>query len=198
MLNEPEYQATFERVFLLEDLPEPLTRSSEHLQYFDNYIENTRLCLRTIRAPHTKEWTWILEQKFPARDDCLTTFQVSRLYLSEPEHKAFEHFEGREIAKNERAESSELRFNRYFFEHAGKTLEIDVYLNPLWGLTIARFGCESIGELRAFEKPGFAFSEITENRFFHGANLVGKTFADVQAELLKISGSNQYGAVDTI
>ena len=50
------------RVFLLENLPKPLTRASRHLQIFDNYIENTRLRLRSVRVPETKDWTWILQQ----------------------------------------------------------------------------------------------------------------------------------------
>ena len=50
------------RIFLLHNLPEPLTRASRHLQIFDNYIENTRLRLRSVRIPETKTWTWILQQ----------------------------------------------------------------------------------------------------------------------------------------
>ena len=50
------------RLFLIERLPEPLTPASAHLQIFDNYIAGTRLRLRLIRDPATKNWVRILQQ----------------------------------------------------------------------------------------------------------------------------------------
>ena len=182
-MKDSIYKNEFQRVFLLQNLPEPLTRASEHLQFFDNFIENTRLCLRTIRAPQTKEWTWILEQRFPINDNDLSGWNISEIYLNEAEHQAFEQFEGREIQKNERVESNELRFNRYFYDYSGKQIEIDVFLNPLWGLCLATVTFENVEEMQKFEKPDFAVSETTQNKFFIGANLVGKTFADVQKQV---------------
>lgn len=179
------YRTELRRVFLFRELPEPLARSSEHLQFFDNYIENTRLRLRTIRAPHTKEWSYVLEQRFAPDANDLSRWQVAEIHLNEAEHAAFEPFEGREIRKNERVESSELRFNRYFFETNGKRLELDLFLNPLWGLNLAKVFFDSGDELKNFAMPEFAFAEVTQNKFFVGANLVGKTIADVQAELAK-------------
>ncbi len=128
----------FRRVFLLADLPAPLTRASEHLQIFDNYVENTRLRLRSIRAPHTKEWFWILEQRNQMDANDLSVWEVSEIHLNEAEHQAFEMFEGREVKKNERVETNELRFNRYAFEANSKLTEIDFFLNPLWGLCLAK------------------------------------------------------------
>lgn len=170
------------RVFLLSNLPEPLTRASEHLQFFDNFIENTRLVLRSIRAPQTKEWTWILEQREPEKMDDLSTWKVSEIHLNEEEHQAFEQFEGRQVSKNERVETNELRFNRYFHEE----YEIDLYLNPLWGLTTATVYFDSEDEMFDFKSPEYALAEITQSGFFIERNLIGKTFADVQGEFEKI------------
>ena len=64
-MKDLSYQTTFERTFLLEKIPKPLSRASEHLQIFDNYLEKTRLCLRKIRTPKSKEYTYSLDQKFP-------------------------------------------------------------------------------------------------------------------------------------
>lgn len=183
MMTDSNLQIQFQRVFLLENLPEPLTRASEHLQFFDNYIENTRLCLRTIRAPHTKEWSWVLEQKFPIDENDLSRLNISRIYLNETEHQSFEQFEGREVKKNERVESNELRFNRYFYDYDGKQIEIDLYLNPLWGLCLATVIFENVEEMQNFQTPSFFLTEITQNKFFAGANLIGKTFADIQKEV---------------
>ena len=64
-MNKPA-MTELHRLFLIERLPEPLTRASAHLQLFDNYIENTRIRLRNIRDPYSKTWTRILQQRFAA------------------------------------------------------------------------------------------------------------------------------------
>lgn len=187
-MKDLSYQTSFERTFLLEKLPEPLTRASDHLQFFDNYIENTRLCLRTIRAPKSDEYTYILEQKFPANENDLSIFKLSRIYLNEAEHEAFAQFEGREIKKNERIETNEIRFNRYFYDYQDKQIEIDVYLGKeIWGLILGRISFDSAEEMKKNELPEFAVLEVTQNIFFADENLIGKTFADVQNEFARIN-----------
>lgn len=168
------YQTELRRVFLLQDLPEPLTRADEHLQFFDNYIKDTRIRLRQIRSPQTKQWTRILEQRFPFDETDLQTWRVAEIFLNENEYQAFERFEGREIRKN-----------RYFFKNEEKDFEIDVFLGDLWGLTLAKVYFETAEGLQGFEMPGFAVSEVTNNNFFTGYNLVGKKFGDVQEEFRK-------------
>lgn len=177
------YRIELRRVFLLENLPELLTRSSSHLQIFDNYIENTRLRLRSIRSPETKEWKWVLEQRFSL--DGSGQWAVSEIYLDENEHHVFESFEGREIQKNERIQTDEIRKNRYFYESSGWQFEIDLFLGELWGLILAQINFQTAEEMRELEAPSFAVREVTGNEFFSGRNLVGKTFADVQAEFLR-------------
>ncbi|MDQ3321719.1 MAG: hypothetical protein M3525_04690 [Acidobacteriota bacterium] len=177
-----DYKTERRRVFLIPDLPEPLTKASSHLQIFDNYIENTRLRLRSVRSPETKQWTYILEQRFPADAD-LTVWNVSEIYLDESEHQVFEQFEGREIKKNERIETNEVRFNRYFYDYNGTRFSIDIYLGALWGLNLAKIFFETEEELQKFEEPDFSIIETTNNLFFTGANLVGKILADVRSEM---------------
>lgn len=178
------YRIELRRVFLLRDLPEPLTRASEHLQIFDNYIENTRLRLRTTRAPKTKEWTYVLQQRIQSNDADFSVWKVSEIFLDDAEHQVFEQFEGREVRKNERVETNELRFNRYFFEANGKRLEIDFYLNPLWGLCLAKVFFADEAEMKSFAAPDFFLAEVTQNEHFLSRNLVGKTFADVRKSVL--------------
>ncbi len=174
-----DYKIERRRVFLIPDLPAPLTKSSSHLQIFDNYIENTRLRLRSVRSPETKKWTFILEQRFPATEN-LSLWNVSEIYLNEAEHQAFEEFEGREVRKNERVETNEVRFNRYFYDYNGRQLAIDIYLGALWGLNLAKVFFETDEEMNEFQAPDFAIVEATNNPFFTGANLVGKTLSDVR------------------
>ena len=182
MLNKT-YRTELRRVFLIRDLPEPLTRASSHWQIFDNYIKDTRLRLRTIRLPQTNEWTWILQQRFALGD--LTQWKVSEIHLNEAEHAVFEQFEGRHIRQNERVESNEIRKNRYFHEFDGRQIEFDVFLGDLWGLNLAKIIFDDVREMKNFEIPPFSVREVSNNNFFTGENLVGKGFADVQAEFEK-------------
>ena len=168
------YKSELRRVFLIQDLPEPLTRASSHLQIFDNYVEKTRLRLRSVRVPETKKWSWILEHRFPPDENDLSIWKVAEIFLNEAEYHVFEQFEGREIRKN-----------RYFYELDGNQLELDVFIGKLWGLNTAKVVFESIEELQNFEIPPFVIREVTNNHFFVNENLVGKSFADVQAEFGK-------------
>lgn len=170
-MNDMHYQTVISRRFLLADLPEPLTRASRHLQLFDNYLENTRIRLRAVRDPQTKQWTRILEQHYPATEAGGSIWKISEIFLNDDEYQHFEKFEGREIRKN-----------RYFHETDNGKFDIDVYMGNLWGLCTARIYFATIEEMSRFQKPEFAVIEITDNEFFNDTNLVEKKFADVQEE----------------
>jgi CYTH domain-containing protein len=164
-------QTEIYRLFLIEGLPEPLTPMSSHLQIFDNYIENTRIRLRNIRVPETKEWRHILQQRFRSDADAVQ-WKRSEIYLNAEEYAAFERFEGHEIRKN-----------RYFHEFDGRSFDFDIYLGALWGLCTARVDLRSADETESFEPPPFALIDVTVDPFFDGSSLVKKNFADVQEHL---------------
>ena len=168
-------QIEYRRLFLLEGLPEPLTRASAHIQLFDNYIEHTRLRLRAVRDPETKEWTRILQQRICLDHDAAGTLKTSEIYLDDDEYAQFAQFEG-----------SEIRKNRYFHEFDGRMVAFDVYLGKLWGLNTACIEFQSPVEQRIYEPPPFAVFEVTDDPFFLGENLVSKHFADVQGEVAKL------------
>jgi CYTH domain-containing protein len=165
------YQTEIYRTFLINGLPEPLTPASSHLQIFDNYIENTRIRLRSVRIPEDNKWTWTLQQRFPVKTGDFSVWKTSQLFLNESEYQAFEQFEGREIRKN-----------RYFHEFAGKTLEFDIYLGKLWGLNLMNVYFETPEEMKEFVSPPFVVYEVTNNEFFTGESLIGKSFTDVQVK----------------
>ncbi|MEA2174067.1 MAG: hypothetical protein QOD00_1659 [Blastocatellia bacterium] len=163
-----------ERRFLLRDLPEGLTRASEHVQIWDNYIMGTRLRLRQIRVPATKERRWKLTQKFaPAPPDFSRTV-ITNIYLSPQEYEVFSVFEGNEIRKN-----------RYPFEQEGRKYGIDVFLGPLWGLILAETSFETDEEMDQFLMPPFAFAEVTRDEMFTGGKLAYLTIEELQAHLSK-------------
>jgi len=172
-------QTESHRLFLIEGLPDPLTPASSHLQLFDNYIENTRIRLRQIRDPYTKEWTRILQQRFPAAADEFAISKLAEIYLNDAEYAAFERFEGREIRKN-----------RYFHEFDLVSFAFDVYLGALWGLNTAKVDFETREQMEAFTPPPFAVFEVTNDPFFWGGNLVEKVFSDVQAEVARLGTVN--------
>ncbi len=180
------YRIERRRAFLFESLPAPLERSSRHLQYFDNYIENTNLRIRSIRSPENKEWTYILEKRFPVSNADLSQWYTNEIYLTESEHKIFEQFEDVKINKNGQIISNELRFNRYLYELNGVIMHLDVFLWPLWGLNIAKAFFETEREMRSFKKPEFTIMEVTNNPFFVGRNLLGKSIQDVKQEIQKM------------
>ena len=161
-----------ERRFLLRELPEPLTRASRHVQIWDNYITNTRLRLRKIRVPETKEYKWKLTQKFaPDPEDLLRTV-ITNTYLSRTEYEVFSVFEGNEIRKN-----------RYPYEFEGRNFSIDVFLGALWGLILAETEFQTDEEMQAFTPPPFAFREVTDDELFTGGSLVHLTFDELRRKV---------------
>ena len=161
-----------ERRFLLRELPPGLTRASEHLQIWDNYITGTRLRLRKIRVPQTKEQRWKLTQKFAPEASDFSRTVITNIYLSAYEYEVLSVFEG-----------NELRKNRYRFEHDGRAFGIDVFLGPLLGLILAETEFETDEEMRDFKLPSFAVADVTNDLMFTGASLVEMTADDIRAEL---------------
>ena len=161
-----------ERRFLLRDLPEPLTRASEHVQIWDNYITNTRLRLRRMRVPRTKEQTRKLTQKFAPDTKDFSRTIITNVYLSPAEYEVLAVFEGNEIRKN-----------RYPFEHEARAYSIDVFLGALWGLVLAETSFETDEEMKDFAPPPFTVMDVTNDEMFTGARLVELTIDDIRTEL---------------
>jgi len=159
----------YHRLFLIERLPLPLEPKSAHLQIFDNYIDGTRLRLRLVRDPASKNWTRILQQHIELDLENLGAAKLAEIHLNETEYSNFEQFGGREIRKN-----------RYFHEFDGSMFSFDVYLGELWGLNTARIEFPEPETMQNFEKPQFAIFEVTNDPFFVGKNLVNNNFDDVR------------------
>ncbi len=170
------YRTELRRRFLIEALPHPLTRASSHLQFFDNYITGTRMRLRSMRDPGTKDWTWSLQQRLVAERSGMNVLKIAEIHLNEEEHAVFEPFEGNEIRKN-----------RYFHEFDGLAYDLDVFLGPLWGLNIASVRFDDEQAFLDMEPPSFAVFDVTNNPFFLGENLYEKKFEDIQLEVRRIA-----------
>ncbi|HBR57203.1 MAG TPA: hypothetical protein DEA22_07015 [Blastocatellia bacterium] len=172
------YQTQLHRIFLIEGLPEPLSRSGRHLQIFDNYIEDTRIRLRSIRDPLANTSMRSIQQIIYPDADRLSPRKFAEIHLNDAEFAQFSIFEG-----------SLIRKNRYFHEFDGQLFSFDVFLGDLWGLNIAKTELRTLTEFREFLPPPFAVLELTESPFFSGMSLAQKSIEDVRAELGKSSAA---------
>jgi CYTH domain-containing protein len=162
-----------ERRYLLQDLPEGLTRASPHVQITDNYITGTRLRLRKVRDPQTNKWTVKLTQKFaPVSEDPSRTV-ITNIYLNALEAEHFGMFQENEIRKN-----------RYWFEFEGRKFSVDMFLGDLFGLVLAEVSFATDEELDNSPKPSFAIADVTNSELFTGGKLCELTFADIREEIL--------------
>ena len=125
-----------ERRFLLQDLPEGLTRASPHVQITDNYLTGTRLRLRKVREPQTNKWTVKLTQKFAPNPADLSSTIITNIYLNALETEVLGI-----------SDANEIRKNRYPFEFEGRRWTIDMFLGDLFGLVLAEVGFETDEDL---------------------------------------------------
>ncbi len=161
-----------ERRYLLQDLPEGLTRVDPHVQITDNYITGTRLRLRKVRDPKTNKWTVKFTQKSAPNPADLSRTIITNTYLNAAEYEVLSVFEANEIRKN-----------RYPFEREGRKITIDMFLGDLFGLVLAEVSFETDAELASFKKPPFVIAEVTDNELFTGGKLCNLTFEDVREEI---------------
>lgn len=161
----------FERRFLLADLPAPLTRASEHLQFFDNYLTNTRLLLRRVRTPQTKEWQRFFIQKYQSAPPDSARVAVSEIELNEAEYEVLAVFE-----------ANELRYNRYFFAlETGEKIAVDMFLNrKLWNLITATIEFTNENEIKNFLAPDFFLREITHEELFSPLRLINADLEEIR------------------
>jgi CYTH domain-containing protein len=169
-----------ERRYLLQDLPEGLTRASPHVQITDNYITGTRLRLRKVRDPQTNKWTVKLTQKFAPNPSDLSRTIITNIYLNALETEALAV-----------SDANEIRKNRYWFEFAGRKFSVDMFLGDLFGLVLAEASFETDEELDNYPKPPFAIADVTNHELFTGGKLCALSFADIRDAIRRDGLSEQ-------
>jgi CYTH domain-containing protein len=163
-----------ERRYLLQDLPEGLTRASPHVQITDNYITGTRLRIRKVREPQTNKWTVKFTQKFAPHPRDFSRTIITNIYLNALEAETLAMFDANEIRKN-----------RYPFDFEGRRFSVDMFLGDLFGLVLAEVSFETDEELDNFPKPPFAIADVTESELFTGGKLCGLSFTDIREEIMQ-------------
>jgi CYTH domain-containing protein len=162
-----------ERRYLLQDLPEGMTRADHHLQITDNYMTGSRLRMRKVRDPKTNKWVAKLTQKFPIADGDFARTVITNTYLNAVEAETLSTI----------FNSNEIRKNRYYLEYEGRKFSIDMFLGDLFGLVLAEVSFETDDELERYAKPTFALADVTNNELFTGGRLSQLTFAEVRQEI---------------
>jgi len=170
-----------ERRYLLQDLPEGLTRASPHVQITDNYLTGTRLRLRKVRDPQTNKWTVKLTQKFAPDPEDLSRTIITNIYLN-----------ALEVETLAVSDANEIRKNRYRFDFEERQFSVDMFLGDLFGLVLAEVSFETDSELRNFPRPPFAIADVTNNELFTGGKLCEISFADIR-EAIRRSGLDKLG-----
>ena len=163
-----------ERRYLLQDLPEGMSRASPHVQITDNYLTGTRLRLRKVRDPQTNKWTVKLTQKFAYDAGDFSRTIITNIYLNALEAETLAVFAANEIRKN-----------RYPFEFEGRRFAVDMFLGDLFGLVLAEVSFETDEELDNFPRPPFAIADVTGTELFTGGRLCELSFADIREEILR-------------
>ena len=161
-----------ERRYLLQDLPEGLSRADHHLQITDNYLTGTRLRIRKVRDPKTNKWIVKFSQKFAQNPKDFSRTIITNTYLNALEAEMLAVFEANEIRKN-----------RYAFEFDGRKFSVDMFLGDLFGLLLAEVSFETDEELDSFPKPPWALADVTNNEVFTGGRLCELTFEDIRNEV---------------
>ncbi|MDQ1639833.1 MAG: hypothetical protein QOF62_3172 [Pyrinomonadaceae bacterium] len=174
-----------ERRYLLQDLPEGLTRADPHLQITDNYISGTRLRIRKVRDPRSNKWTVKFTQKFAPDPADFSRTIITNIYLNALEAETLAMFDANEIRKN-----------RYQFEFEERRFSVDMFLGDLFGLVLAEVSFENDDELESFAKPTFAIAEVTDNKLFTGGELCQLTFSDIREEIVKSGMARSHSATD--
>jgi CYTH domain-containing protein len=163
-----------ERRYLLQDLPEGLSRADHHLQITDNYITSTHLRIRKVRDPQTNKWVVKFTKKFAPNENDLSRTMITNLYLNATEAETLSIFEANEIRKN-----------RYYFDFEARRYSIDMFIGDLFGLVLAETSFETDEELDNFQTPPFALADVTNNKTFAGGQLSELTYSDVRNEILQ-------------
>ena len=162
-----------ERRYLLQDLPEGITRADPHVQITDNYITGTRLRIRKVREPRTNKWTVKFTQKYAPDPNDLSRTMITNTYLNALEAEVLSVFDTNEIRKN-----------RYPFEFEGRKFSVDMFLGDLFGLVLAEVSFETDEELDNYAKPPFALIDVTNDPLFSGGRLCEMNFLDLRKEIL--------------
>ncbi len=161
-----------ERTFLVKALPEGLEKckSKEIIDIY--YPETAKHPVLRLRKDGDK---YELTKKEPVNEGDSSHMKEQTITLTEEEFEALSKLPGKRVEKI-----------RYFYEHEGKTAEIDVFRGSMEGLVLADFEFKDHVEKDSFSMPDFCIADVTQEEFIAGGMLCGKVFADIVPKLAEL------------
>ncbi|MDD5177926.1 MAG: CYTH domain-containing protein [Candidatus Nanoarchaeia archaeon] len=161
-----------ERTFLAKKIPDGL-KNCKFKEIIDVYVPKSRRhpTLRIRKNGNKYEMT----KKEPVTDDASHQNEQT-IILTEEEFNDLSKIDGKKTHKL-----------RYYYEHNGRTAEIDIFQGALKGLVVIDFEFKSMEEKNKFKMPDFCLAEVTHEEFLAGGMLCGKTFKDIEEEIKKFN-----------
>jgi len=165
MVKEKYSVGEYERRFLLDKLPPGRTNPR---YIVDHYVNETRLRLRTVSAGENGDTDLKLGHKRRVVADDPTAIRCTSIYLDKTEFAVLSNLPGRRLVKTRWA----IALGRW-------TGAVEVFEEALSGLVMLEVDLGDVADLKAFEPPDWAGPEVTQSEAFTGAELAGRTWADV-------------------
>jgi len=162
-----------ELTFLAKHLPEGLD-NCDFKEIIDIYLpkESRHPTLRIRKNGDTYEIT----KKEPVDESNLSEMNEYTTPLTEEEFKVLQNTDGKKVRKL-----------RYYYNHNGRTAEVDIFQDELKGLVVIDFEFETSEEKAAFETPDFCLADITQEEFIAGGMICGKCYEDLTEFLTKLN-----------
>jgi len=164
----------YERRFLVRatsDWPAAAYAVSRRIE--DTYLHGTRMRLRVVTDATTRNRTLKLTKKADSPSPYFRT--ISRILLSDDEHRLFNALSGDRLTKT-----------RFHVTHLDRDFAVDVFDQPLDGLILCEVEAASLDDLMQAQPPAFVHCEVTEDAFFSGANLCRTDRHDLLAKLASL------------
>jgi CYTH domain-containing protein len=160
-----------EKTYLAKFLPPDLA-SSDYSDMLDVYlpISSTHPHLRLRKRGDKLEMT---KKTLINKGDASEQLEQT-IILEQDEFDALAKVEGKRVSKK-----------RYYFKWKNRTIEVDVFQEALAGLVLVDVEFDSVEEKENSPMPDFCLVEVTQKDFLAGGMLCGKSYGDIEAELLK-------------
>lgn len=169
MVEEKYAVGEYERRFLLGHRPHGMI---DPRAIVDEYINDTRLRLRTVDWPDTDEHQQKLGHKRRLVEGDPTGIMCTSLYLDDNEVAVLSLLPSRRLAKT-----------RWRLNVGAVVASVDVFEESLEGLILLEVDLGAPDLLDGFTPPSWAGPDVTRNERFTGGELAGRSFHDLADDI---------------
>jgi CYTH domain-containing protein len=163
-----------ERTFLVRSLPAGLDKCRSR-EVIDVYVPASAEH-PTLRIRKSGD-SFMIIKKEPVDGDA-SHQEEHTIRITEAEFNEFMKLDGKVVRKI-----------RHYYEHEGRTAEIDVFQDGLMGLVLIDFEFQTKEEKDSFRMPDFCLAEVTHEKFVAGGMLCGKKYSDIEEPLRRFGYS---------